>query len=79
MWPLSSSVRRMKVGDKVRVLAIPDWLVHDLPAEDVENLRAQVGVVHVVEEVQPGGYLWLGWFALKPCDVELVHEGANGA
>lgn len=70
----------MKAGDKVRVLAIPDWLVHDLPEEDVEHLRAQIGMVHVIHEVQVGGYLWLsGWFALKPCDVELVNMGADGA
>lgn len=67
----------MKVGDKVRVLAIPDWLVHDLPQEDVDNLRAQIGVVHEIHDVQPGDYLWLsGWFALKPSDVELVQSGA---
>lgn len=69
--------RRMKVGDQVRVLAIPDWLIHDLPQEDVDKLRAQVGTVHEIREVQPGGYLWLsGWFALMPNDVELVEAGA---
>lgn len=67
----------MKVGDKVRVLAIPDWLVHGLPQEDVDNLRAQTGRVHDIRELQPGGYLWLsGWFALRPSDVELVQAGA---
>lgn len=71
---------RMKVGDKVRVLAIPDWLVNELPQEDVDNLRSQIGVVHVIEEVQPDGYLWLsGWFSLKPSDVEWVQAGAGGA
>jgi len=69
----------MKVGDQVRVLTIPDWLVHNLPQEDVDNLRAQIGLVHEIHEVQPGGYLWLsGWFALKPSDLELVQAGASG-
>ena len=55
----------MNVGDRVRVLAIPDCLVHDLQEDDVENLRAQLGTVHEIHELQPGGYLWLsGWFAL---------------
>jgi hypothetical protein len=70
----------MKVGDKVRVLTIPDWLVHGLLQEDVDKLRAQVGLVHEIHELQPGGYLWLsGWFALEPADVELVQAGAGGA
>lgn len=66
----------MKAGDRVRVVTIPDWLVHDLPEEEVENLRAQMGMIHEVHEIQSGGYLWLsGWFALAPCDVELVESG----
>ena len=70
----------MRVGDRVRVLGIPDWLVHNLPEEDVENLRAQIGQIHQILELQPGGYVWLsGWFALEPCDVELVQAGADGA
>jgi hypothetical protein len=70
----------MKVGVKVRIFAIPDWPVQGLPQEDVDNLRAQVGRVHQIHELQTGGYLWLsGWFALEPCDVELVEASAEGA
>jgi hypothetical protein len=71
----------MKVGDKVRVLAIPDWLTHDLPEEDVARLNAQVGEVVEVRELQGHGHLWLSLadgtegFALHCRDVELVRSG----
>ena len=72
----------MKVGDKVRVLAIPDWLTRDLPEEDVARLNAQAGEVVEVRELQSHGHLWLSFvdgtegFALHRRDVELVKSGS---
>ncbi len=69
----------MKVGDKVRVLAIPDWLICDLPEEDVARLNAQAGEVVEVRGLQSHDHLWLSFvdgtegFALRRRDVELVN------
>jgi hypothetical protein len=72
----------MKVGDKVRVLTIPDWLIHDLPEEDVARINAQVGEVVEVRELQGHGHVWLSFadgtegFALHSRDVTLVQKGS---
>jgi hypothetical protein len=72
----------MKVGDKVRVLAIPEWLIHGLPAEDVDHLNAQAGEVVEVRGLQGHGHLWLSFsdgtegFTLHRRDVKLIRFGS---
>ncbi|CAN7392844.1 hypothetical protein LJR129_002437 [Acidovorax sp. LjRoot129] len=72
----------MKVGDQVRVLAIPEWLTHDLPEEDIARLNAQVGEVVQIRELQSHSHLWFSFsdgsegFALHRRDVEPVRSGS---
>ncbi|GLH79883.1 hypothetical protein SSBR45G_47920 [Bradyrhizobium sp. SSBR45G] len=49
------------VGDRVRLLGLPDWLVHDLPANEQTEMRGFIGQSCVVSEVDPYGYYWLGF------------------
>jgi hypothetical protein len=49
------------VGDRVLLLGLPDWLTHDLPESEQEEMRAFVGQSAVVSEVDSHGYYWLGF------------------
>lgn len=51
----------IRVGDHVRLLGLPDWLTHDLPASEQEEMRAFIGKSAVVREVDSYGYFWLGF------------------
>ena len=68
--------RPIAVGDSVLILAIPGWLTHDLPEEEVQRLLQCEGTVMRVLEIDSYGYLWFGakdegrWFCLTHNEVE---------
>ena len=49
------------MGDVVRVLSIPDWLVADLPDLERAGILACVGKEMVVNAVDRSGGVWLGF------------------
>ncbi|WP_407154536.1 hypothetical protein [Bradyrhizobium sp. STM 3557] len=51
----------IQVGDRVRLLGLPDWLVHDLPASEQTEMRSFVGQSCEVSEIDAYGYYWLGF------------------
>lgn len=55
------SVAEIQVGDRVRLLGLPDWLAHDLPQGEQQELRAFVGQTTVVDDIDAYGYFWLGF------------------
>jgi hypothetical protein len=63
----------LEPGMAVRILAIPDWLNHDLPQEEVALLKATEGTVMPILELDAYGMVWFGkedpWFSLKPSEV----------
>jgi hypothetical protein len=54
-----------KVGDTVKLIAIPAWLVDDLPVEEQEQIRSFVGHQSTVQEVDKFGYVWVGFGSTK--------------
>lgn len=75
--------RPVAVGDHVLIREIPHWLTHNLPDEDIGHLRAQAGTVQPIRRFDEYGYAWfgddpVGWFCLRPEDVELSSESALG-
>lgn len=66
------------VGAMARIPAIPHWLLHDLPEEDVAELRRCEGTWMEVLEIDAHGYVWFAakdggrWFCLKPEEIEMV-------
>jgi hypothetical protein len=68
-------------GSLVRILTIPDWLIHDLPEEDVLRFKAREGRAMRVLELDSGGYVWFGdnnpWFCLRPSEVEVLPSDAS--
>lgn len=69
-------MKSFRVGDRVRVLVIPEWLLRDLPETDQERLKTQQGLVVNVLKTFPNGHLWLSYadgtegFSLQPSEVE---------
>ena len=68
------------VGVDARILTIPQWLVHDLPEEDVARLKRVEGTIMKVTEIDDQGYVWFGtdnvgrWFCLRPQEIQVVHS-----
>jgi hypothetical protein len=68
----------VRVGSNARIPLMPDWLVHDLPADEVAALRRAEGRVMTVLEIDAHGYVWFGaenagrWFCLRPDEIEVV-------
>jgi hypothetical protein len=46
-------------GETVRILEIPDWLVHDLPEQEAAAVRACAGSEMIVNEIDSYGYFWV--------------------
>jgi hypothetical protein len=57
----------IRVGDRVKLLDLPDWLIHDLPESEQVEMRAFIGQCAVVSEIDAYGYFWLGF----GCTVEV--------
>jgi hypothetical protein len=79
--PLDARGNRISAGDAVVIpTPLPHWLTHDLPPEDVVQLRRQEGTIMQILEIDPYGYVWFGdgspWFSLRPGDV--VRQMASG-
>jgi hypothetical protein len=53
--------RDIQVGDRVRLLGLPDWLLHDLPEREQVEMRAFVGQCAVISKVDAYGYFWIGF------------------
>jgi hypothetical protein len=62
----------IKVGDRVRLLGLPDWLVHDLPASEQAEMRTFVGQSCEVSEIDAYGYYRLG-FGLTVEDADTTY------
>jgi len=53
--------RKILVGSRVKLLLIPDWLVHDLPESERREMRSFVGQTAMVKEIDAHGYIWIGF------------------
>ncbi len=72
----------ISVGAEVTIITIPQWLTHDLPAEEIAELKLLEKTTMTVIEIDQHGYVWFGnngaekWFCLRPEEVRVnrVHE-----
>jgi hypothetical protein len=79
--PLDANGVTLEPGALVRILTIPTWLTHDLPREDVLQLKAMEGTVMPVLELDAYGMVWFGndtpWFSLEPSEVAAIAAPQN--
>jgi len=70
-------------GMSVRILAIPDWLTHDLPEDEVSRLKVLEGTVMPILELDAFGMVWFGdngpWFSLMPSEVAAISTPSHNA
>lgn len=80
MPSLDSVGRAIAIGTLVRIPPLPQWLVHDLPSEDIQAMRYCEGTVMPVVEIDRAGYVWFGtqelrpWFCLRPEELLVIEK-----
>jgi hypothetical protein len=50
-----------QVGDRVRLISVPEWLVHDLPEDERREMLSFVGKIASITEIDRFGYYWVGF------------------
>jgi len=54
--PIDRAGNTVREGEAVKILEIPDWLVHDLPEQEVAAVQACTGTEMIVNEIDSYGY-----------------------
>jgi hypothetical protein len=53
----------VKVGTKVKIISVPEWLLSKVPADESKRLSSMVGKVFQVYEIDEWGGVWVEkWF-----------------
>ena len=52
---------QLKKGDLVKLISVPEWLVHDLPADEQHEIRSCVGMTTQITDIDSSGYFWIGF------------------
>ena len=85
----SQAMDKITVGDIVRLIGLPDWLIEDLPADKQNEIRSFVGKTAAVTKIDENGYFGLGFgiysdhskthksFEEKRCPINDVHWSAD--
>ena len=50
-----------KPGDVCFLKSLPDWLIHDLPEDEKQQMIRAIGAVVNVESIDGYGYIWIGF------------------
>ncbi len=49
------------VGQQIRLVRIPDWLVHDLLQDERKQIEERLGTVFDITEIDSNGCVWMGF------------------
>ena len=52
--------REVRVGTRVRIIALSESLLSSLPEDEVDDVRSMIGEVFEVTEIGPYGHAWVG-------------------
>jgi hypothetical protein len=58
----------LKEKDNVKILHIPDWLIHDLDDESKKNILSCINTIMNIYEFDEYGYAWLETITLDSED-----------
>lgn len=67
---------------QAKIVAIPEWLTHDLPEEDVIALEKLRGAIMCIIDIDAYGYVWFGsadgspWFCVQPSDILTIENNS---
>jgi hypothetical protein len=65
----------IKVGDRVRLLGLPDWITNDLPNDEKVEMYSFIGKCAEVEQIDEYGYYWIGFGTLHNVDGTSYYSG----
>jgi hypothetical protein len=68
---------KFAVGDVVRILSIPDWLVADLPDSERAGILDCVGKEMTISEIDKSGGIWVGFGQTVEEDDSAVYRGQS--
>ncbi|MBZ0091380.1 MAG: hypothetical protein K8F27_04050 [Sulfuricellaceae bacterium] len=54
-------MEKINVGDRVKLIGVPDWLLNDLPEDEKSEIAGCIGRTAIVSEIDIYGYFWLGF------------------
>ena len=57
--PKDCNDQPVALGDKVRVLSVPNWLLQRVPKDEVDNLKSMVGEIFIVDDIDEYGEVWI--------------------
>ena len=69
----------VRVGDRVKLLSLPEWLVHDLPSSEREEMNKFVDQSSTVVDIDAHGYYWLGFGATVESSDSAKYSGHSFA
>ena len=67
--------KSIEVGDQVKLIRIPEWLVHDLPNDEKLEIQSYVGKTGIVSEIDGAGYFWIGFGETLQSDDGALYSG----
>lgn len=67
--------KKLKIGDRVKLLGLPDWLIADLPEDEKSEMIGFVGSVTDVTDIDAYGYIWLGFGKMVEAENEALYCG----
>jgi hypothetical protein len=71
----SDDIGKFNVGDIVKLLSVPDWLVADLPEAERAAILACVGKEMVISDIDQFGGIWLGFGQTAVDGNDAVYSG----
>ena len=54
-------VSEITIGQRVKLLGLPNWLIHDLPESEQAEMQQFIGQSAIVCDIDAHGYFWLGF------------------
>jgi len=66
--PLDRNGSKLNVGDKIKIVEISEWLVHDLPENEILAIKKCVGTEMLIYEIDAYGYLWTKLISVDNAD-----------
>lgn len=64
------------IGDYVKLIDLPDWLLKDIPDDEVAEIIECIGKVAQITEIDKFGYYWIG-FGVEKIQGEYSHYSGH--
>lgn len=58
--------RAIRIGSRVRLLHVPDSLIHDLPSDEQVEIRSFVGQESRIDDIDAHGFFWVSFGRGEP-------------